>query len=221
MSSAIPAVIPNINPPVPSSSVTADRRLALEGVARAVATPVPSPEMPVETGRPVAFVSVAAEGVPRSGVTREGEVAKTRAPEPVSSVTAEAMLALEGVARAVATPTPRPAMPVETGRPVAFVSVAAEGVPRFGVTRVGEVAKTREPEPVSSVTAEAAFELEGVARKVAMPVPRPETPVEIGSPVAFVSVAAEGVPRFGVTSVGEVAKTREPEPVSSEAAVAI
>lgn len=38
----------------------------------------------------------------------------------------------------------------------------------------------------------------------------------IGNPVALVSVAADGVPKLGVTSVGEVANTSEPEPVSSE-----
>ena len=52
--------------------------------AKAVATPVPSPETPVEIGRPVAFVKVAAEGVPRLGVVRLGEVASTMPPEPVT-----------------------------------------------------------------------------------------------------------------------------------------
>ena len=38
----------------------------------------------------------------------------------------------------------------------------------------------------------------------------------IGKPVAFVSVALCGVPRIGVTSVGVLAKTNAPVPVSSE-----
>jgi hypothetical protein len=59
---------------------------------------------------------------------------------------------------------------------------------------VGNVAKTKEPEPVSSVTADAKLALVGVARNVATPVPKPLTPVDIGSPVAFVSVAEAGVP---------------------------
>lgn len=42
-----------------------------------------------------------------------------------------------------------PVTPVESGRPVAFVSVAAEGVPRFGVTKVGEVSRTTAPVPVT------------------------------------------------------------------------
>lgn len=97
--------------------------------------------------------------------------------------------------------------------PVMFVPTKADGVPSAGVTRVGLVANTRAPEPVSSVTAAARLAEDGVARNVATPVPRPDTPVEIGRPVAFVKVALEGVPNAGVTKVGEVAKTLLPVPV--------
>ena len=62
-----------------------------------------------------------------------GEVAKTKRPLPVSSVTAAARLAEDGVARNVATPVPRPETPVETGRPAQFVSVPEAGVPRTGL----------------------------------------------------------------------------------------
>ena len=75
------------------------------------------------------------------------------------------------------------------------------------VVRVGLVAKTASPDPVSSVNAAAKFADDGVARKVATFVPRPETPVETGSPVQLVSVPLEGVPRTGVTSVGEVSES--------------
>ena len=90
------------------------------------------------------------------------------------------------------------------------VPVAA---PMFGVTKVGLVANTSAPVPVSSVTAAARFALEGVARKVATPVPKPEMPVATGNPVQLVSVPDVGVPRIGVTSVGLVLITTEPEPV--------
>lgn len=93
------------------------------------------------------------------------------------------------------------------------------GVPRAGVTKVGEVANTSAPEPVSSDTAAAKLALDGVAKKVATPVPKPDTPVLIGKPVALVSTAADGVPKSGVTSVGDVANTATPEPVSSVRAV--
>jgi len=68
--------------------------------------------------------------------------------------------------------------------PVMFVPTSVEGVPRFGVTSVGEVPKTSAPLPVSPVTAAARFALDGVARNVATFVPSPEIPVLTGRPVA-------------------------------------
>lgn len=180
------------------------------------------PVTPVERGKPVALVKTAADGVPRSGVVRAGDVANTNAPLPVSFVTADARLALDGVARKVATPVPNPLTPVEIGSPVAFVSTPADGVPKSGVTRAGDVANTIAPVPVSSVTAARALALDGVARNVATPVPRPETPVLIGNPVQFVSVPLEGVPSAGVTSVGELLNTTvEPDPVVVAAEIAV
>lgn len=181
-----------------------------------------TPVMPVVNGRPVQFVSVPLVGVPSIGVTSVGDVANTEAPVPVSSVNALLRFALEGVAKNVATPVPRPLTPVLIGSPVQFVNVPLVGVPKIGVVSVGDVAKTSRPLPVSSVTAAAAFALEGVARNVATPVPNPETPVEIGNPVAFVSVAALGVPRFGVVSEGDVASTTVlPLPVVVAALIAV
>ena len=62
----------------------------------------------------------------------------------------------------------------------------------------GEIEKTASaPEvraPVSSVKAPERFALDGVAKKVATLVPRPETPVLIGRPVALVRVPDDGVP---------------------------
>ena len=68
-------------------------------------------------------------GVPRIGVVSVGDVANTNEPEPVSSVTAAARFALDGVAKNVATFAPRPLMPVDTGKPVALVNVPEDGVP--------------------------------------------------------------------------------------------
>ena len=84
------------------------------------------------------------------------------------------------------------------------------------VVIAGLVPKTSAPEPVSSVTAAAKLDDEGVARNVATPVPRPEIPVVTGSPVALVNVPDVGVPRIGLTKVGVLAKTTAPVPVSSE-----
>jgi len=169
-------------------------------LATLLATPVPPlfagkvPVTPVESGRLVALVRTRAVGVPSAGVTRVGEVANTLAPVPVSSVSAAARLALDGVARNVATPVPRPETPVEIGRPVALVRTIAVGVPSAGVTSVGDVANTADPVPVSSVSAAARLELDGVARKVATLLPSPDTPVEIGKPVTLVATKAAGVP---------------------------
>ena len=83
---------------------------------------------------------------------------------------------------------PNPQLPRQDRAVVeAFANVA---VPE----KVGDAENTRFPEPVSSVTAEERLELEGVARNVATPVPSPETPVEIGRPVAFVRTREAGVP---------------------------
>ena len=62
------------------------------------------------------------EGVPSTGVTKVGDVANTKAPVPVSSVTAEAKFAEDGVPRNVATPAPREVMPVP---PLATAKVPA------------------------------------------------------------------------------------------------
>jgi hypothetical protein len=85
-----------------------------------------------------------------------------------------------------------------------LLTLVADATPNVGVTSVGLVANTKEPEPVSLVTADAKLALEGVAKNVATPVPRPETPVEIGRPVQLVNVPELGVPRTGVVNVGLV-----------------
>jgi len=146
----------------------------------------------------------------------DGDVANTKAPLPVSSVTADAKLADEGVAKNVATLAAKPDTPVEIGSPVQLVRVPDVGVPNNGVVRVGDVANTKSPEPVSSVTAVAKLADEGVAKNVATLAAKPDTPVEIGSPVQLVRVPDVGVPNNGVVRVGDVANTKSPDPVSSD-----
>jgi hypothetical protein len=130
--------------------VTADIKLAEDGVVKKVAIPVPKLATPVAIGSPVQLVKVPEVGVPNNGVTRVGVLANTKAPLPVSSVTAEAKLADEGVIKNAVTPAPVPVTPVEIGRPVQLVRVPEVGVPNNGVVRVGEVANTKSPLPVSS-----------------------------------------------------------------------
>jgi hypothetical protein len=80
-------VLAKTNPPLdPVLSVTAANKLALVGVAKKVATPVPNPLTPVAIGRPVPFVKVTELGVPKIGVTKVGLVFKTKLPLPVEVV---------------------------------------------------------------------------------------------------------------------------------------
>ena len=115
-----------------------------------------------------------------------GVVPNTKEPEPVSSVTTEIKFALVGVPNQVATPVPREVIPVP---PLATGSVP--------VTLVAALTKVVEVLPVPP------FAIGKV----------PVTPVDRGRPVALVKVALVGVPRIGVTSVGEVDNTLFPDPV--------
>jgi hypothetical protein len=54
---------------VPVSSVTADLKLALEGVSKKSATFEPNPATPVDIGNPTQLVKFPAKGVPKSGFT--------------------------------------------------------------------------------------------------------------------------------------------------------
>ena len=183
-----------------------------------LSTPVPPlapgkiPVTAVAIGKPVALVKSIAEGVPKSGVTKVGLVAKTKAPVPVSSVTAVNRFALDGVANAVATPVPNPLTPVAIGNPVALVKVPDAGVPKTGAVMVGLVnvllVKVSVPSNVANVP-EAAGKVIAVvpatagAAIVAVPEVAPVNSTEV-------AVAA---PKSGVTKVGEVALTTSPDPV--------
>src|SRR5436190_23132681 len=70
-------LVPNTTAPLPVSPVTAVARFALEGVARNAATPVPRPEMPVSTGKPVQLVRTPEAGVPSVGLVKTGLASTT------------------------------------------------------------------------------------------------------------------------------------------------
>ena len=93
-----------------------------------------------------------------------------------------------------------------------LVPVAA---PITGVTNVGVLANTADPVPVSSVNVERKLALDGVVKNVAIPAPKPDTPVEIGKSVQLFNAPDVGVPKIGVTKVGLVLNTNRPVPVSS------
>lgn len=69
--------------------------------------------------------------------------------------------------------------------------------------------------PTSSVSNARRLALDGVVRNVAAPVANPLTPVDIGSPVPFVSVTLVGVPRapFTVANVPVVGNVTVVVPV--------
>ena len=83
-------------------------------------------------------------------VVNVGVVPNTSAPEPVSSVTAAARLALDGVPRKVATPVPRDVMPVP---PLAAASVPPRvNVPVVVIGPPVSVSPVVPPEPLTEVT---------------------------------------------------------------------
>lgn len=156
------------------------------------------PVTPVVNGRPVPLVSTIADGVPKAGVTRVGDVAKTLAPVPVSSVSAvanwsevnepsEAALPTEvtapvRLALVVTLPAVSPA-----AVPVMFVPTKADGVPSAGVTKVGESLKTTFVVPVLVVTPVPPFRTgSAVPDRVNANVPElvigePETLINVGT----------------------------------------
>ena len=247
-------VLANTKAPVPVSSVTAEIRFADDGVARNVATFAPRPSTPVEIGNPVALVRTPDAGVPRAGVVSVGDVrvlfvrvsvtslsavplilnslpeATFTCSENVQASVASTQLIVLSVAplRVIPPPSAPASVGVSTEPRTRFLSSTVISVelivvvvpltvkspdkvkdvpvaaPMFGVTSVGVLANTNAPVPVSSVTAAAKLALDGVAKKVATPFPRPEIPVATGRPVALVRVPDDGVPRAGVVSVGLV-----------------
>jgi hypothetical protein len=240
-------VLANTKAPLPVSSVTAVAKFADEGVIKNAVTPVPVP-VALPTGM-VQLVRVPEVGVPKTGVTRVGVLANTKAPEPVSSditpancndvVAANTLRLLPAVVKvpavgkvtlvaavvvSVRLKAPEVAN-VELSANVKVAAVAgavkatllilvAVATPKTGVIRVGVLANTLTPVPVLSVSADAKFADEGVIKNAVTPVPVPVTlPTGI---VQLVRVPEVGVPKTGVTRVGEVANTKAPLPVSSD-----
>jgi hypothetical protein len=169
------------------------------------------PVTPVVKGKPVAFVKVAADGVPKLGVVKVGLVARTTLPDPVVA-SSPTVPALSYKTRPVVPPVivvvliVTPLLPAEAAiviEPAPFVMVTLE--PAVKVVRVNPV-----PFPISICP---------LVGAVVNPVPPfaigrvPVTPVVNGNPVALVNVTEVGVPRTGVTSVGLVERTLEPDPV--------
>jgi len=90
-----------------------------------------------------------------------------------------------------------PVTPVVRGRPVTFVITPEAGVPRAGVTRVGDVLRTTDPEPVEEVTPVPPLATANVPARVTAPlvaeagVSPVVPPAKVVTPVVDVSKVAE------------------------------
>ena len=151
------------------------------------------PVTPVDSGNPVALVSVTLVGVPKTGVTSVGLVDKTTLPVPVLVVTPVPPLATASVPARVIVPelvigpplVVRPVDPPDTPTDETVPELAA------GVAHV--------PSPRQKVVLDADVPL---LRLVTGRLP--VTPVVNGRPVALVSTPLAGVPSAGVVIVGLV-----------------
>ena len=144
------------------------------------------------------------------GVVRVGEVPNTNEPVPVVLVTADLKLSALGVARNVATPVPRPDIPVLTGNPVALVNVAELGVPN-GPPEYNTVPPdpnaTDDPSVPLNVNVLFAVRVLPLAMVNVAPVPG----LVIATLLILVAVAA---PKIGVVNVGDELNTKLPVPVA-------
>lgn len=167
-----------------------------------------TPVTPVVNGRPVSFVRVPDPGVPNA-IPAESEFAVT-VPEPVglklapvpTSIAAVVFVPLVIELKADDPPPPPQSTPVPEIRPVVFTC-------KHCVEPVMPVSVRELNDPAAGVALPIAG---GVDALAVAKVPKPMT-LEFGSPVAFVSTSDEGVPKAGVTSVGDVARTLFPLPV--------
>ena len=148
---------------------------------------------PVSGAVNATLFTLVALATPIFGVTREGDVSKTRFPVPVVPVTeakrfAEVMVFTRFFEASVATSR-------EAVRPERLTKPVPKVTGRLVVVLIPKVAET----PFASMT--------GVA-EVRVTLPERESDVPLAAPI------------FGVTRVGEVANTAAPVPVSSESEVA-
>jgi hypothetical protein len=114
------------------------------------------------------------DGVPKAGEVKLGELERTTPPVPVeAAVTPVPPLFVGNV----------PVVPPSIGKPAQLVNVPELGVPKTGVTSVGDVESTVAPDPVEVVTPVPPLATDKV----------PVVPATIGKPVQLVNVPEAGV----------------------------
>ena len=191
-----------------------------------VATPVASEVKTLPAEAPVVILTVELKVADPVAVTEVNVVAPVTPRVPAIAVLPDApatvnlfVFTAKSPVMAALARVEAPAVKVEENVPAAALKLPVKlndvpvAAPMTGVIKVGVLANTNAPVPVSSVIAVAKFALDGVAKYVATFVPNPLTPVEIGKPVPFVKVTEVGTPKVGVTKIGLVDKTKLPEPV--------
>ena len=136
--------VPKTAAPEPVSSVRAVKRLDEVNEPSEAALPT-EVTIPVRLALVVTFPAVRPEAVPVRLVATP-ELGVPSAPPLVTNDPAVPMF----TPRAVKTPVPAPVSPVLIGRPVPLVRVTADGVPKFGVVKTGEVVYATTPVPDSS-----------------------------------------------------------------------
>lgn len=212
-------------------SVAAGRVRVPEATAEAATEVVPDDDpAKVAPEEPIA-------GVVRTGVVIVGEVARTTEPVPVLAVTAtpaiEKLLPVPAVSKVLLVRVSVVALPTSVSVAAGKVSVVVPATAEASSVVVPEVVPASlslptapaEPKVLTPVTV-------SVLPRV-MAVPLEAGPVRVTpsgivkvDPVAgavivtLLIVVAVATPRVGVVSVGEVANTAEPLPVSSDTAVA-
>ena len=113
-----------------------------------------------------------------------------------------------------------PVTPVVSGKPVALVKVADAGVPRAGVTSVGDVDRTTFPEPVEVVTPVPPLATAKVPASVMVPaevmgppdVVKPVVPPETATEVTVPLTVEAKVPPLKLSPVPTVTLLKPPEP---------
>lgn len=123
--------------PDPVSSVNADARFALLGVARKVDTLVPNPDTPVEIGSPVQLVNVPELGVPNAPPEKITVPPAPNATELASvPVKVSVLLAVSVFPSAIVS-----VEPVAGAVSVTLLTVVAVATPSVGVVNDGLVAR--------------------------------------------------------------------------------
>jgi hypothetical protein len=177
-------------------------------VSNVATTPLFTVSVPVEVVMVSPF-KVVAVATPRVGVINEGDVCKTMFPEPVTAFPRAVIVPVVAKVTVIPEVIENVAVPDRVMvNPLMEVAVAT---PNVGVTRVGEVASTMAPVPVTELPK--TVTVPDVSAVIVIPLSMVNVPVLVVMVSPF-KVVAVATPKTGVTRVGDVCFTRFPDPVN-------